>query len=138
MDKVDTETRSRIMSRVKGKNTKPELRVRRLTHGLGYRYRLHARELPGTPDIVFRKRKKAIFVHGCFWHAHDVDICRRGARPTSKQDFWNPKLDANVARDEKNEKALHAMGYEVLVVWECQLKDETALTGIIRRFLEGV
>ena len=121
------------MSRVKNKDTKPEMLVRSLVHGLGYRYRLHKRDLPGTPDLVFSRRRKAIFVHGCFWHQHD---CPRGSRPSSNKQFWNAKLRKNVERDNKNISELLAAGWSVMVVWECETKSLTTLSTRITKFLD--
>ena len=136
-DIVDPETRSRMMSGIRGKNTKPEMIVRRLLHAMGYRYRLHARELPGKPDIVFRRRRLAIFVHGCFWHRHSDPVCKLARMPKSRVDFWEPKLEGNRARDEANVAALEGMGWKVLLVWECQLRDSEQLGNTLRRFIEG-
>ena len=133
IDRISSANRSRIMSRIRGKNTKPEIRVRHLVHSLGYRYRLHRRDLPGTPDLVFPGRRKVIFVHGCFWHQHD---CPRGSRPSSNKRFWNAKLKQNVERDNKNISDLIAAGWSVLVVWECETKSQTALSSRITSFLE--
>lgn len=108
------------MARVKGKDTKPELRLRKLLHGMGYRFRLHRRDLPGTPDLVFPGRRAVIFMHGCFWHRHPDPDCRRSRLPKTRTDFWLPKLDANVARDAAAEAALRALGWRVLTVWECE------------------
>ncbi len=117
--------RSAVMRAVKGRDTAPELRVRRMLHRAGYRYRLHRRDLPGRPDIVFAGRKVAMFVHGCFWHGHD---CRRGARaPKANADYWRGKIARNRARDVVAEAALTAMGWRAVVVWECELRAEPAL-----------
>ncbi len=134
MDIFTSEQRSRIMSAVRQKNTKPEMAVRRLLHALGYRYRLHASELPGKPDVVFRKRRKALFVHGCFWHGHH---CNRGHRPASQTDYWDAKIDRNVARDLDRIERLRADDWEVLVIWECETlkRDAEALTARLRSFL---
>ncbi|GAO55234.1 very short patch repair endonuclease [Novosphingobium sp. MD-1] len=136
-DIVDTETRSRMMSGIRGKNTKPEMTVRRALHAMGYRYRLHARELPGKPDIVFRRRRLAIFVHGCFWHRHPDPSCKLARMPKSRVEFWEPKLEGNRARDGANVAALEAMGWKVLLVWECQLGNMESLRKALLRFLEG-
>lgn len=112
--------RSRQMALVKGKNTKPELTVRRLLHSLGYRYRLHRTDLPGVPDIVFPGRRKVVLVHGCFWHQHDDPSCWRSRLPKTRQEFWVPKLTENSMRDDRNLDALSAAGWTALVVWECQ------------------
>lgn len=125
------------MSGIRGKNTQPEMLVRRLLHAMGYRYRLHARELPGKPDIVFRRKRIAIFVHGCFWHRHPDPECRLSRMPKSRVHFWQPKLEGNRARDEANVAALEAMGWKVLLVWECQLRDREQLGNMLRRFIEG-
>lgn len=126
-------TRSEMMSRVRSKDTGPEKRVRSLLHALGYRFRLHRRDLPGSPDIVLPARKVAIFVHGCFWHGHG---CKRAGRlPKTNADFWAKKLAANLARDARNRSALENLGWKVLVVWECELKDEAALTNLFCAFL---
>ena len=120
------------MRQVAAKNTKLEMAVRRLVHGLGYRYRLHRRDLPGTPDLAFIARRKVIFVHGCFWHQHD---CPRAARPKTNIRFWNTKLRRNVERDQRNVADLIDMGWEVMTVWECETKAVEALSRRIVRFL---
>src|SRR6266446_2210363 len=121
------------MARIRGKNTVPELLVRRMISGLGYRYRLHVRDLPGTPDIVLRPRRKVIFVHGCFWHGHQG--CRRATIPQTRTDFWTKKLRANRQRDGVRECQLTESGWAVLVIWECETKDQRALSKTIKRFL---
>lgn len=121
------------MGRVRSKDTKPEMLVRRLVHGLGYRYRLHRRDLPGTPDLVFPSRRKAVFVHGCFWHQHD---CPRGSRPSSNKAFWNAKLRRNVENDRRNLAALADAGWSVLVIWECETTPLDTLRARIKSFLE--
>lgn len=121
------------MRSVKTKDTGPELIVRRLLHAAGLRYRLHAKDLPGKPDIVFRRKKKAIFVHGCFWHGHG---CDKGRAPKSKQDYWLPKLEANEGRDRRNVAALEAAGWTVLTVWQCDLKDIEALRKTLSDFVD--
>jgi len=125
------------MSRVRGRDTKPEMIVRRLVHGMGYRYRLHARELPGRPDIVFRGRRKVILVHGCFWHRHPDPACALVRMPKSRLDFWRPKLEANRERDVANVERLKAMGWQVAIVWECELRDREQLGNRLRRFIQG-
>jgi DNA mismatch endonuclease, patch repair protein len=107
------------MSAIRSAGMKPEMIVRSLVHRLGYRFRLHAPELPGKPDLVFRPRKKVIFVHGCFWHQHTRRSCKDGRPPKSNSDYWNPKLARNVERDAENIRKLRAAGWKVLVVWEC-------------------
>lgn len=120
------------MQSVATKDTGPELAVRRLLHGLGYRYRLHIRDLPGTPDIVFAGRKKVVFVHGCFWHGHS---CAQGRGPKSRKEYWSSKLAQNTARDARNVASLEAMGWSVLTVWQCELRDPDALTKKLLTFL---
>lgn len=137
VDTLSPEQRSERMSRVRAKDTRPELKVRRLVHRMGYRYRLHGRQLPGKPDLVFPGRRAIIFVHGCFWHRHPDPNCRLARRPKSRMDFWGPKLDANRARDERNRTALASAGWRVLEVWECQLSESEKLEGVIRDFLGG-
>jgi len=125
------------MSRIRGKDTKPEMVVRRLVHALGYRFRLHRRELPGCPDLVFAGRRKVIFVHGCFWHRHQ---CKYGKpMPRTRPEFWQKKLEGNKARDTRNRRALRRLGWEVLVVWGCQTRPEKIekLTRRIVKFLES-
>jgi DNA mismatch endonuclease (patch repair protein) len=123
------------MARVHSKNSRPELFVRKLIFALGYRYRLHARDLPGHPDLVFRKRRKVIFVHGCFWHRHTA--CALARLPKSRLDFWVPKLEGNKQRDQRNKRALTKDGWKVLTIWECQLKNTVRLQATIRRFLDA-
>lgn len=125
--------RSRIMRAVKGKDTKPEWVVRRLVHALGYRYRLHRKDLPGKPDLVFGPRRKVIFVHGCFWHGHH---CKRGARvPKTNRDYWVQKVQRNRDRDTATQKALQDAGWSVLILWECEIKDTIALEQRLITFL---
>lgn len=124
------------MSRVRGKDTKPEMIVRRMVHGMGYRYRLHDRRLPGSPDLVFRSRRKVIFVHGCFWHRHPDPSCKLARMPKSRQDFWGPKLEGNRERDERNRAALAREGWRQMVVWECECRHEEQLRNKLREFLE--
>lgn len=136
---IDTLTkaeRSERMSRVRAKDTKPEMIVRRLVHGMGYRYRLHDRRLPGSPDIVFRSRRKVIFVHGCFWHRHPDPSCKLARMPKSRQDFWAPKLEGNRERDERNRVALDREGWRQMVVWECECRHEEQLRNKLQDFLE--
>ena len=133
-DTLTADRRSEVMGRIRSKDTTPELRVRRLVHGMGYRYRLHAKGLPGRPDLVFRPRRKAIFVHGCFWHRHEG--CSRSQIPKTRTGFWQDKLDGNVRRDQTNEAALRSDGWGVLTIWECETKyDPVRLTRRIERFL---
>jgi DNA mismatch endonuclease Vsr len=128
--------RRRNLAAVGAKDTAPELRVRRLLHGLGFRFRLHRRDLPGTPDIVLPGRRKVIEVRGCFWHRHPDPTCRNAILPKVRAEWWAGKLDRNVTRDERNLVALHDAGWSVLVLWECEVKDEAALTGRLRSFLK--
>ena len=121
------------MSGIRGKDTKPELAVRSVVHRMGYRYRLHGKELPGKPDLIFPARAKIIFVHGCFWHGHACQTGRR--RPKSNCSYWNPKLDGNMKRDRATTRKLRRMGWGVLVLWECQLKDQAKLRKRLARFL---
>lgn len=126
--------RSERMSRIRNADTKPEMIVRRLIHGMGYRYRLHVESLPGHPDLVFPSRHRVVFVHGCFWHQHG---CRRYRMPRTRQDFWGPKLSRNRSRDARVRKLLAKQGWHVLVVWECQLQRIDRVGERVRRFLEG-
>lgn len=135
MDTLTSIQRSERMSRVRATNTRPEMIVRRLVHGMGYRYRLHRKDLPGKPDLVFPSRRKIIFVHGCFWHRHDDPSCRLARLPKSKLDFWLPKLNANKIRDLEAVRALNEAGWQILVIWECRLKDREALSRLIHEFL---
>jgi DNA mismatch endonuclease (patch repair protein) len=124
------------MSAIRSTGMKPEMMVRSLVHRMGYRYRLHARDLPGRPDLVFRFRKKVIFVHGCFWHQHPKPSCKDGRPPKSNTGYWGAKLARNVERDAENLRALKAMGWKVLVLWECDvLKSGTRLERLIKSFL---
>lgn len=124
--------RSENMRRIRGKDTKPEMTLRRLVHGLGYRYRLHRANLPGKPDLVFPARRKVIFVHGCFWHSHG---CKLSHCPKSNLEYWGPKLERNKARDEESRAALEGAGWGVLVVWECELHEPAKLITGLRSFL---
>jgi DNA mismatch endonuclease (patch repair protein) len=133
---ADTRTadqRRKIMQAVQGKDTGPEWVVRRLLHGAGYRYRLHDRHLPGRPDIVLPGRRKAIFVHGCFWHGHD---CAKGRLPKTRLDYWAPKIEANRERDARKRAELEAQGWTVCVVWQCETKEIEALKVRLWTFLE--
>lgn len=132
MDKFSARKRSEIMSRIRGKNTKPEITVRKLIYSLGYRYRLHVNKLPGCPDLVFHGRKKAIFVHGCFWHCHG---CKKGQPPKSKLDYWLPKLEENKLRDARNIRELEMLGWQIMIIWQCEIKDIENLKQRIVSFL---
>lgn len=133
-DTMSPEDRSRRMALVRSVDTKPEMAVRRMVHGMGYRYRLHCRDLPGKPDLVFRSRRAGVFVHGCFWHRHEG--CALARLPKSKLDFWIAKLEGNRARDARKVEALKQTGWRVLVVWECELKNSETLALRLQRFLD--
>lgn len=135
VDTLSPRERSEIMGRVRAKDTRPEMLVRKLVFSMGYRYRLHDRSLPGTPDLVFRRARKVIFVHGCFWHRHAR--CAMARLPKSRTDFWIPKLEENRRRDRRNLARLRRAGWRVLVVWECELSDVAALSKRIRGFLDA-
>ena len=127
--------RSETMARVRSRDTKPELLVRRLLTKLGYRYRLHRADLPGKPDVAFIGRRKAIFVNGCFWHGHD---CKKGSRrPKSNQDYWLTKISKNQKRDAVNQAALLNLGWDVLILWECELRNQDQLAQRLKNFLSG-
>jgi DNA mismatch endonuclease, patch repair protein len=132
-DNHTTQQRTKNMQAVRVKNTAPELRVRSLLHRLGYRFRLHRKDLPGTPDLVFPARKSVMFVHGCFWHGH---TCTRGKPPSSNIGFWLPKIDGNRKRDNRAVRRLHEDGWKVLTVWECETKDCDRLKQRLCHFLE--
>jgi DNA mismatch endonuclease (patch repair protein) len=134
MDRISTEQRSLLMSRIRGKDTGPELAVRSLLHGMGFRFRLHRKDLPGTPDIVFVGRRKVIYVHGCFWHGHR---CRRGNLPSSNAEFWSKKIADNKARDRRHYRMLGMMGWKSLVVWECDLERRAGLIRKLADFLRS-
>jgi len=151
---MSAQQRSQLMSRIRSKNTGPELVLRRLLHASGYRYRLHGAlpdgllesmrkdhpeiplrggKLPGSPDLVFTAKRKAVFVDGCFWHGHDCPVGRR--RPSSNTGYWNPKLDGNQARDQRNRRELLALGWESMTVWECELDSAEQVLHTVTRFL---
>jgi DNA mismatch endonuclease (patch repair protein) len=134
VDVFTHEQRSAVMARIRGKDTKPEIIVRSMAHALGYRFRLHRRDLPGTPDLVFPRLEKVIFVHGCFWHQHPG--CRYAYQPKSNSPFWKAKFSDNRTRDDRALKTLRSLGWKVLVVWECQTHKSEQLLGRIRKFLE--
>ncbi len=133
-DTLSPVQRSELMSLVRSKDTKPEMRVRRMVHAMGYRYRMHHGKLPGCPDMVFPERRKIIFVHGCFWHRHED--CRRNRTPKSRREFWDAKLEKNRLRDLENQSKLRSLGWDVLVVWECETEEAAGLPGRIMSFLE--
>lgn len=135
MDTITPERRSENMRRIKSRDMKPELAVRSLIHRMGYRFRLHAKDLPGKPDLVFRRRCKVIFVHGCFWHGHDDPRCLDGRRPKSNGNYWGAKLDRNRERDAAHLAALADIGWQSLVIWECQLRHEALIKSAVQAFL---
>ena len=132
VDNRSPESRSRLMSRIGSKHTKPELIVRKLLHGLGYRFTLHPRNLPGKPDIAFTRRKKAIFVHGCFWHGHG---CKIGKKPNSNLEYWQPKLARNRQRDIEKQSDLEQIDWQVETIWQCELKELQILEKLLVEFL---
>lgn len=132
MDTVSPERRSEIMRSIRGKNTLPEVLLRRIVFGLGYRYRLHGSELPGSPDLVFKSRHKVIFVNGCFWHNH---TCRAGRHPKTRPEYWAARFKKNRERDARNLRKLRRMGWSVLTVWECQLLDLLRVKARVKKFL---
>jgi DNA mismatch endonuclease, patch repair protein len=127
--------RSRNMAAIRSKNTKPELVVRSLVHRLGFRFRLYAKDLPGRPDLVFRSRKKVIFVNGCFWHQHSSAKCLDGRIPKSNRSYWKPKLLKNAERDKRNLTALKSLKWKVLIVWECETNNQDRLVRTLTKFL---
>ncbi len=133
-DHLDAIQRSRNMASIRSKNTKPEMAVRSIVHRLGYRYRLHAADLPGKPDIVFRVRRKVIFVHGCFWHRHGR--CRYASTPKTRSTFWREKFCANVERDRRSQREIKKLGWAILIVWQCELKNPKKLTERLNEFLK--
>ncbi|MDG4476856.1 very short patch repair endonuclease [Thiovibrio frasassiensis] len=133
VDTLSLKERSERMSRIRGKDSNPEMKLRRLVHGLGFRYRLHVKNLPGKPDLVFPARHAVIFMHGCFWHRHEG--CKLARLPKSKLDFWEEKLETNRQRDLSHHQQLLELGWNVLVVWECQLGDPVNVSRIIQEFL---
>lgn len=136
-DTLSPAARSERMGRVRAKDTKPEMTVRRIVHRMGYRYRLHDKRLPGSPDLVFRSRGKLIFVHGCFWHRHPDPACKLARMPKSRQDFWEPKLEGNRERDDRTRAALDQQGWKQMVVWECECRQTEQIENKLSAFLEG-
>ena len=135
-DTLSAERRSWNMSRISGRNTAPEIRMRSLLHRAGFRFRLHAAGLPGKPDIVLRRYKTVVFVHGCFWHRHGG--CRKATTPSTRQDFWQSKFNATIERDRRNTFELNAMGWRVITVWECELeKNPEQVIETVRNQLHG-
>jgi DNA mismatch endonuclease (patch repair protein) len=135
VDTLTKKQRSERMALVRSRDSRPELFVRKMVFALGYRYRLHARDLPGCPDLVFRSARKAIFVHGCFWHRHASRRCALARLPKSRLGFWLPKLEGNRERDARNRRALARAGWKSLVVWECELNDRDRLERKLKKFL---
>lgn len=135
VDSLTKQQRSARMALVRNRDTKPEMLVRRMIHNLGFRYRLYQRKLPGSPDLVFKSRRRAIFVHGCFWHRHPDPTCKLARMPKSQLDFWRPKLEGNRERDERNQSELKAMGWKYLIVWECELGHREQLENKLLAFL---
>lgn len=135
MDSLTAKERSERMSRVRSKDTGPELKVRSLVHRLGFRYRLHVARLPGHPDLVFSGKRKVIFVHGCFWHRHGG--CSNNRLPKSRIDFWTQKLETNRRRDARNLRKLRRLGWSTLVVWECEVRGTQKLSRRVNSFLKG-
>ncbi|MCF7817046.1 MAG: very short patch repair endonuclease [Kiritimatiellales bacterium] len=133
MDSLTPEERSKLMGRIRGKNTKPELAVRSILHRAGYRFSLHRKDLPGKPDIVLRKYNTVVFVHGCFWHRHAT--CKTASTPKSNVEFWQAKFDRNVANDTKHRRALKKLGWKVVTVWECELKKPAKVLARLRKEL---
>lgn len=134
-DNLSEADRKRTMRSVRSTDTSPEMTVRRLLHSMGYRYRLHDKNLPGRPDIVFSGRKKVIFVHGCFWHGHE---CKAGHKiPKTNSEYWIAKLTRNKERDMRNQSLLTDLGWWILVVWECETRDVESLKQMLRSFLDG-
>ena len=132
---ISEKKRSVIMSAIRSKNTKPELYVRKLLYSLGYRFRLHSKGLPGSPDIVFTARKKAVFVHGCFWHHHFDENCRSSSTPKSNKGYWEKKLQRNIDRDKQNQHDLAQQGWSYLIIWECELGNRSLLEDRLVAFL---
>jgi DNA mismatch endonuclease (patch repair protein) len=135
MDRIAPEVRSRMMAAIRGRDTKPELLVRRLLHAMGYRFRLHRRDLPGCPDIVLPRHRAVVFVHGCFWHRHRNGRCRLATTPKSRVGFWASKFRANRERDARSRRALARLGWKVLVLWECEMEEPQRLEARLARFL---
>lgn len=133
MDHVSKDKRSEIMRNIRSKDTAPEKAARSMIHRMGYRYRLHAKYLPGKPDMVFPSRKKVIFIHGCFWHLHEG--CRKAAFPKSRKQYWIPKLLLNRERDQRILLELKELGWKALTIWQCELSNKTKVSNKIKRFL---
>ncbi|WP_313553204.1 DNA mismatch endonuclease Vsr [Brevundimonas sp.] len=134
MDTLDPIRRSANMAKIRAKDTGPELRVRTVAHGMGLRFRLYRKDLPGKPDLVFPKHRLAIFVHGCFWHRHEG--CRRATMPGTRREFWEAKFATTVQRDDRQTAALESSGWRVLILWECELKNDEALRAVLRTAID--
>jgi DNA mismatch endonuclease, patch repair protein len=132
MDRLTPQKRSAVMAKIKGTDTRPEIAVRQIAHGMGLRFRLHRRDLPGTPDLVFPNRKAVVFVHGCFWHQHWG--CPKATIPRARPEFWGPKLARNVERDAESIVSLQKCGWKVLIIWECQTRDLDFVRESLHRF----
>lgn len=132
-DTLSRKERSERMSLIRDRDSAPEMKLRRLVHAMGFRYRLHVKELPGKPDLVFPSRRAVIFMHGCFWHRHEG--CKLARLPKSKLDFWKQKLEANMERDFLHQQQLRSLGWRVLVVWECEMVYTERVVAIVREFL---
>lgn len=135
LDTPPTPFRSSLMAKVRGRDTKPEMIVRRMAHALGYRFRLRRKDLPGSPDLVFPGRRAVVFVHGCFWHRHPG--CSKASTPKSNQTFWDDKFARNVERDARKERELRQLGWDVLVIWECETKKPDVIRANLLNFLGG-
>ena len=134
MDIFPADKRHEIMSKIKSKNTRPELIVRSILHNLGFRFRLHKKELPGCPDVVLPKYRKVLFINGCFWHGHKN--CKRASIPVTNYEFWEAKIKKNILRDRKNIRELKKQGWSVLVIWQCEIKNDDILIEKLRKFLQ--
>lgn len=135
MGTITPEVRSQMMAAVKGKNTKPEIIVRKMLHAMGFRFRLHRKELPGRPDIVLPKYRTVVLVNGCFWHQHPG--CQMSRRPKSRPDYWEPKLDGNIQRDKKNRTELVKLGWRVITIWECELENPEEIAAKLKNLIEN-
>lgn len=133
MDIVDAQTRSRMMSGIKGRDTVPEVVVRRVAHRMGFRFRLYRKDLPGRPDLVFPRYRAVVFVHGCFWHRHEG--CRYAYTPRTRVRFWMGKFSDNVARDRRTAQALVTLGWRIMVIWECETRNEAVVRERLREYL---
>lgn len=135
MDTLTPAERSVRMSKIRGKNTRPELTVRSVLHAQSYRFRLHKKSLPGSPDLVFAGRKKAVFIHGCFWHAHSSSKCKIANKPKTRRSYWSTKFSQNISRDRRTRRALRQLGWVSAVVWECEVRNSDRLIRRLKKFL---